>query len=264
MTYINSGQRITASHCVNLLESGIKLLMPTPEQFKILKEIESLHQDNFGYQDEIDGQNLRIKKLNKQKENSKEKRIELEKELKSNQQQLTQDENTLAGYDKKLEKDKSQIGQLIDAHQIESMQKEISNLVESKEATEARVMDSMEKIESLESEHQQVCSFLAGIDSGIQEVSEDANEHIAPLLDKIEKNKKRISTYQNELDADIFKRYMKVHLSKGKLKSLSYLVSSCCQVCQMQLSKIEESEVSVSLKLKTCSGCGRILIPSHL
>lgn len=232
------------------------------ENFRIIKEINSLIIKIKLLKDQIASEASRIDKIDAQVEQKTvalnqvdEQLIEIRKNIRELEAKLHELNQTHFKASAAVNNSFSEKDILAATKQKESAEAEI-------EVTEGLILECMEREEELDSQKQAHLKFLDGVKSGRSEIEEDITEENKPRLDQIESYKQRISLNLEQLEPlakSKTETLMAKNLPKGFVVELDS--KNHCQVCGTQVSGNQAREIEEQMKLLACSGCSRIIIP---
>lgn len=231
------------------------------ENFKILKEINSLSLLKEDFQSKIASENKRIDFVESNRNLRAEQKERDLAQLKELNTQITNIENEISHLGLKLTKDKENLSTITTEAGLSNMEKQISDLESKLEAFEEEGLEKMEEAESVEIRISQADEFLAGSLDSLNEIKAEVQQTNSEHQLEIEKLEKRINLLIEELPTDFQDRYKRVSESDIKGSVFTRIKNDSCEYCRFGLSKIDIQKVEDLLQFKTCSGCRRIFIP---
>ncbi len=232
------------------------------ENFKIIKEIDSLDRNIKTFIDLIENQNKRILSINNKINDKNEKIDKLNKELKSISSELTSSENELSSTQQKLEIKVSQKGQVFTDSQIQALDKEIKLYEEKIDSLEETVFSFMEKKESIEENIKDSHTFIKGASNSLIEIQKEVDIEIEQLTKKKTNTQLRVDTLLKQLPEG-YQSKIKGMLDKDFRSTIvATIVDRSCNYCRASLPTQFISDVEDKHILKTCSACKRVFIPS--
>lgn len=119
----------------------------------------------------------------------------------------------------------------------------------------------IEAIEKNEAEINDQKQFLIGLAKTMEEISQEAQEISATEQKAVENLDLRISLLEEELSPDFRHLYQKVRAKNLSNGPFTRIETGSCYLCRYKLSRLEESEIDTQQKLKQCSQCSRIFLP---
>jgi predicted nucleic acid-binding Zn-ribbon protein len=221
------------------------------EWFSRLKEYDSLSKARLGESNAIKEQELRLKALELRREESLTRLTELKAEHVRLHQELLELEEKLKIQTQQRQRWIDQGG--ADDRRLK-MEEDIAVL-------EEKGFAQLENLETNETERKEVQTFLDGLTKTIGEINGEVKAEILLHQEKIKQLDLRLEGLL-EILPDEFKtlllKLLKKNLAHGPFTRID---SGSCFFCRYKISRIDESEIDMQKKLKTCPQCGRIFIP---
>lgn len=221
------------------------------EWFSRLKEYDSLSRARLGHLSAIKEQEERLSALEKRKADSLSQLTNLKSDYVRIQQELHDIEEKM----KLLNQQKQRwIDQGGDEKKRLSMETEIA-------ALEDKGMQLLQDLDDNEVERKDTQTFLEGLKKTVEEIG-------AEVTVDVEKHKSEISQLDLRQDSlmeilpsefkDLLMRTLKKNPVHGPFTRIE---NGTCFFCRYKISRIDESEIDMQKKLKTCPQCSRIFIP---
>jgi predicted nucleic acid-binding Zn-ribbon protein len=231
------------------------------ENFKIIKEINSLevklnHFDNLKGEDK-----RRIERLYQQKEHRLDdlksyslKKDELQKELfqiEIRTQEIEKEQSNIA----------QQLNQVLESNLQEKLNLQKHKLDDELNNIQEKGLLNLEAIETFAIEIQDAQSFLNGIDETIDEITHEILEK--QNVDNLSEDhiKKRIEEVTADLTDEFKASYIKLRKHAPVHNSLSLLENNKCQFCHYEVNAKKLEDIQVKYQLHACEMCKRLLIP---
>lgn len=231
------------------------------EQFKILKEINSLLLKIKEIDLNIESENSRVTKIINLREEKKSHHLKLQDELVAIQKDIDLNEKKLkeiAKIKETSEKSSHLIKNESEAEKFSLQQKKLNDDISS---AEDLIFSLLQRFDDIQNEISETALFLEGSLITLNDIKKEVLEINEPLLKEIEKLKVRIEYLKGELSQN-FKTKLESTLNKNlKNSPFTRIISSYCEHCKLLVSKIDEEAIERNLSLKSCSGCSRIFIP---
>lgn len=221
------------------------------EWFSRLKEYDSLSRARQSHLSAIKEQEDRISGLESRKADSMSQLNNLKSDYVRLQQELQDVEEKMKLMGQQRQRWIDQGG---DDKKRLTMETEISSL-------EDRGMELLQKLDTNETERKDTQTFLDGIKKTIEEISLEAHEEIGKHKSEISQLDLRQSSLLEILPPefkDLLMRTLKKNPAHGPFTRIE---NGTCFFCRFKISKLDESEVDMQKKLKTCPQCSRIFIP---
>jgi predicted nucleic acid-binding Zn-ribbon protein len=126
---------------------------------------------------------------------------------------------------------------------------------------EGRGLEILGELELNEQERNDAKTFLAGIEKTIADIESEVKGEIGKEEEQIKIIDFRLSGLREDLPSD-FKQLLEKLLSKNLAHGpFTRIDQGSCLFCRYKISRIDESEIDMQKKLKTCPQCSRIFIP---
>ncbi len=221
------------------------------EWFSRLKEYDSLTKARLGHIHAIKEQDDRISSLEKRREESLAQLSNLKSEHVRYQQELLELENKIRTLSQQKQRWIDQGG---DEVKRKSMETEIAKL-------EDEGMNLLQLLETNETERKDAQVFIDGIGKTISEIRDEAKAEISKNKEAIHHLDLRLEGITEMLPGDfkdLLLRTLKKNLAHGPFTRID---NGSCFFCRYKISRMDESEIDMQKKLKTCPQCSRIFIP---
>lgn len=221
------------------------------EWFSRLKEYDSLSRARQGHLSAIKEQEERLASLEKRKSDSLSQLNNLKSDYVRFQQELSDIEEKMKVLGQQRQRWIDQGG---DEKKRLSMDEEIA-------ALESKGMDLLQVLDDNETERKDSQTFIEGIKMTIEEIQSEAIVEMDKHKHEISQLDIRQSSLMEMLPAefkDLLMRVLKKNLVHGPFTRIE---NGNCIFCRFKISKVDESEIDMQQKLKTCPQCGRIFIP---
>lgn len=221
------------------------------EWFSRLKEYDSLSKARLSHLSAIRDQDDRMLALEKRREEKLAQLSILKADYVRHQQELLELENKMKILNQQKERWIDQGGD--DAKKI-LMEEEIAKL-------EDQGFQFLELLDANETDRKDAQTFIEGVGKTISEISEEAKSEIAKHHDSIKQLDLRLEGILDLLPAefkDLLMRTLKKNLAHGPFTRMD---NGSCMFCRYKISRMDESEIDMQKKLKTCPQCSRIFIP---
>lgn len=231
----------------------------------MLKEFTSLNSKLVIAKKSIATELQRIDKIQAQREERKAEQDLLTDQLKEKKEneillegQLEKTQNQLALYQEHL-------NQITTVKEEESLKNQIDSAKQSVAKMEEDLLESIEITEKLESEIQTANTFLAGSLETVNEIEAEINRDNEEIYHQIKITNERISYILQELPDPVIKRLEKLKLEQKNYDPLSELSEkNHCTKCGYPLPMALIGPLEKDLKLTSCRGCKRILLPQNI
>lgn len=221
------------------------------EWFSRLKEYDSLSRARMGHVTAIKEQEDRLSTL----ENRKALNLSQLATLKSDFVRLQQDLQDIEDKMKMLNQQRQRwIDQGGEEKKRLNMEAEIAVL-------EERGMEILELLDTNEAERRDIQTFLAGLEKTMVEISSEVLTEAVRHREEIKQLDLRQESLLEILPSE-FKDLLMRTLKKNPVHGpFTRIESGACFFCRFKISKLDESEIDMQKRLKTCPQCGRIFIP---
>jgi predicted nucleic acid-binding Zn-ribbon protein len=221
------------------------------EWFSRLKEYDSLSKARLGELNAIKEQESRTKALESRREDSLTRLTGLKAEHVRLHQELLELEEKL-----KIQTQQRQrwIDQGGDEQKRLKMEEGIA-------ALEEKGFEQLQNLETNETERKEVQTFLDGLAKTMDEIISEVKAEILLHQEKIKQLDLRLEALLEMLPEEfkiLLMKVLKKNLAHGPFTRID---SGSCFFCRYKISRIDESEIDMQKKLKTCPQCGRIFIP---
>ncbi|MBD66665.1 MAG: hypothetical protein CME62_15765 [Halobacteriovoraceae bacterium] len=233
------------------------------ESFKILKEINSLYTSKDRTQHSIDSEYQRIAKIEKQSTLNKEELTREEALLSEFRQKLTHAENEVDKLQALIEKSQAHLNQVFTTEEIKALESQIDQATIQLHPLEEKTLELMQEIEDHEKRKEEIKEFLKGCQETIKEIQIEVDDAVIPLNKEIQSFQARIDLLISELPENVVSKLNQLREKKLTHGPLAEIAEKKCSICSFHLDQSLIAEVEKNLKFKTCSGCGRILVPGN-
>ena len=231
----------------------------------MLKEFTSLNSKLTEAKKSIAAELERIDKIQTQREERKAQQdqhtIQLDEKRKSEkllENHLEKTQGQLALY-------QEQLNQITTVKEEGSLKNQIESAKKNITETEEKLLETIEITESLESEIQAANSFLEGSLETMKEIEAEINKENEEVYQQIKVTNERINYILQELPEPVVKRLEKLKLEQKKYDPLSELSDkNHCVKCGFPLPMALIGPLEKDLKLTSCRGCKRILLPQNI
>lgn len=231
------------------------------EQFRILKEIQSLQLTKNQLLTEIEAENQRIEKLKAEMSRKLVRSEQIQSKLKEISLEATKLENELVKTQQSIETKGTQASELTTEQQIAVHQKDIENLESQLMSLESSLFKQLEIEEKLMIELEELEEFLGGIDEGIAEVQKIVTDNVHAREKEIDDIKNRYKNLKSQLSDEFVRAIEKLLKQKHSKSMFTILNNQNCEYCGMEVNRVELSEIDIKLAIKHCSGCKRLILP---
>jgi len=232
------------------------------ENFKILKEINSLTTSSSEKNDLVAKENKRLQFIEDNRTQRQAEMTEAEQALESFKKEMLRIENEISTLSSKIEKDKNNLLSLIEDASIASMDKQILDLESKKNNWEEDLFELLEKAEEEEKKITEAESFLKGSLRSLTEIKKEVTLKNSEYQKEIDTLTNRLKVLKESLPPQFQTKLEQVFKNKIQISSFTRIKSNSCEFCRRDISRMEETEIEQKLALKTCQGCGRLFIPA--
>lgn len=232
------------------------------ESYRILKEINSLHNSILSLEKVIKVELERIHKINQMRDKRSEHLTEQESQLSSERQKLAKIEEKISYFGKLIDNGKNQLNSVFSENEINALNSQIENASEELDIFETQGLEIIEKIETLEQEIKDSKSFLIGSLDTISEIESEINESNQDVYKEIQDKKSRLKLLKEQLSPGVSKKLESL-IAKGlSLSPLSQITEhNCCEMCGYLVPMAILAAVEKNSRFMGCPSCERILIP---
>jgi predicted nucleic acid-binding Zn-ribbon protein len=234
------------------------------EQFRILREINSLHIELNKNKDLITEQNNRVTSLEKRIQDSSQNEKELELNLKKLRREVQQLENNIQEVQVQLDQSESHINEVTSQEQEVALKNQIKNFKADLANMEDDCLEKIQEQEEVESDLSDEKEFQIGAEGSLKEISNEVNEKVEELENDNKNLKSRIKLLIEDLLTNSqakIKKLLNKNLPNG---NLAYIKNMSCEACGLGMSHVDEQDVEERHQIKSCSGCGRIFLPRSI
>lgn len=232
------------------------------EIFRILKEINSLSEKTKFLQAEMQAENERLVKIDLIRSQREDEKEEAQQELAQINLKIDQLEQELTKDHEQLSRSKNNLDFANTEKELLSLESQITSLSGIIDSKEEALLHSLELQEQLEAQLAQAEEFLAGFEKGRAEIEQDVQSENAPRKQNIESHQKRLLNLFDQIPLEVatkMKALLAKNLPKGPVTRLNS--QNYCELCGTLMASPKVKEVEQDLKLISCSGCSRIIIP---
>lgn len=232
------------------------------EGFKILKEINSLNIKKNELQAKIAIELERIDKI----QHTRSKRKE---DLEVNEDKSHKLKVQLLEIDKKSEKldqlisnSQQKINNSFEEKELNALNQQIDNAQIELDKIQEEGLELLEKKEALDEEITNAKSFLKGSLETIEEIRAEVNQENDNLFSELDQIEIRLNLLHEQIPLKASERIRSLIAKNKKLAPLAHISSTKnCDICGYLIPHATEQAVEKELKLTSCPGCTRILIP---
>lgn len=232
------------------------------ENFKVIKEIDSLDRDKKQLLDQINTQLLRLSSIKLRISDKEEEQAELISNSKLMAKNLTKLENELSALQQKLENKTAQKGQVFTDLQIKALDKEIVTYSENIIICEDQLFECMESKESIDEKIEDSKNFITGATKSLIDIKNEVDQTNSKLNSKIQILNQRTDNLISTIPEDFKIKVLSLLDKNIKSTILTTIKDRACNYCRTSLATQFISEVEDKHSLKTCVACKRIFIPS--
>ena len=232
------------------------------ENFRVLKEINSLLTKCQILEAQIESENSRLDKIERQIKLKKDQMNLLTEQSKSHKQNLSQKEAELFKVEKQNEAATTNMNRAITEKELNAAQDQLNKSAELIERLNEEILNLMEKDEEFDDQIKEISQFLTGIEEGKSEIKEDIKTNTDPMKKELEGYRSRIENLFGEIPSphdQAFKNLVAKNLPKGPITRLNQ--QNYCELCGTQISATKVKAVEEQLQYSACSGCTRVIIP---
>jgi len=232
------------------------------ENFKILKEINSLTTSSREISDLVAKENKRLQFIEDNRTQRQEEMTVAEQALERLKKEMLRIDNEISTLSSKIDKDKDNRLSLIEDASIASMDKQILDLETKKDKFEEELFELLEKAEEEEKKIAEAESFLEGSLRSLTEIKKEVLIKNNGYQKEIDTLSNRLKLLKESLPPQFQDKLEQVFKNKIQISSFTRIKSNSCEFCRRDISRMEETEIEQKLALKTCQGCGRLFIPA--
>lgn len=235
------------------------------EDFRILKELNSLEQKKKTISELLANELQRIDKIQQMRSKRDLELSQLKTALEDLKKQMTIQENELSLTDQKLEQSNSKENQIKTLTEEKALKTQIQSLNSRKEELENKLFESLEKIESIELKIQQATSFLSGSLETISELENDIVQENQESYQDLKNIEKRIPQLRDELHPKVVEKLLRLQAKSPNFVPLSQLTDrNTCELCGYLIPKALVDAIETKMRFSGCPGCERIIIPQSV
>lgn len=233
--------------------------MLSVNHMQILKEIQSLSQEADSLRSQIQSEQSRVDKIKALKQQNIENQESLFDQIKSISAQIQKSENELEKNESQLNSKTKQLELVTNEKQLQSIENEIKHFNEVIPDIEMQVLELYEQNETLGQEKAELDCFFQNIDQTIKDIELEALSKVNDYNQKIEIIDERIKHLEDELPSVCTQKLSTAR--KRKLNPfLSIIRNNSCQICGIEVSSQELTQIQNLAILAQCQGCSRLLI----
>lgn len=230
--------------------------------FRILKELNSLKQRLPRLQSQIQEELKRIHKIELQRKQKSSQRDSDQQQLRKLHLALDEHESYMNTHTSQLEKAQKDIESIFSEAQIKALTTQINTAKSKLSEHESSALEAIDKIDDLEQKVLDATSFLKGSLDAIKEIEEDIKCKNAPLYKEINTLKSRIENLKNQLPEKVLQKLTYLEKKNENFNSISQItLQNTCHHCGYLMPVALVNSVENKFKFHTCPSCERILIP---
>lgn len=232
------------------------------EIFRVLKEINSLLNKSRELKTQIQTEKSRLEKIDSQIKHKQEKKDSITLEFQQLKSTLSTKEAQLYDATKQNESGSTNLNKAISQKEIDAAEAQLKSSQQQIDLLNDEILTLMEQEEAIENELQELDQFLEGVRSGRKEIEDDILSLNSPREKDLDSFEARILNLFELIPAphaEHFKKLVSKDLPRGPISRLNS--QNFCELCGTQADSTKVKAVEEKLEYKTCSGCGRVLIP---
>jgi predicted nucleic acid-binding Zn-ribbon protein len=221
------------------------------EWFSRLKEYDSLSRNKLKLQKAMKDEEERLSALDQRREEKMSQLTNLKSDYVRFQQELHDIEEKMKVLNQQRQRWIDQGG---DENKRLMMEKELA-------ALEDKGMKLLEDLDLNEGDRKDAQTFLEGLKKTRDEIAGEVGAEIKKLQEEISQLDLRLGSLLEMLPPefkDLLQRILKKNLTHGPFTRIE---AGACFFCRYKISRVDESEIDMQQKLKTCPQCSRIFIP---
>jgi len=232
------------------------------EQFRLLRELQSLKLAADEHQKLILGHQGRVALLEKNRHQRQDQLQQDQSQLEQIKTELAQKEQLLNQQSDRLTRSKKQMNLVTSEHELKTREHEVEVLTPLVESLETNVFELMEKIESLTEQINEGENYLAGSLHSLKEISQEVEQDISKENQAISNLAQRMEALFSELPENIQSKIKRIWDKKAV--ALTTVEKNACRYCGLSVNRTELDEIDRALTYKFCSSCGRLFLPAYL
>ncbi|MDH4467639.1 MAG: hypothetical protein QE271_06230 [Bacteriovoracaceae bacterium] len=230
------------------------------ELFRVIREIQSILNQNFAISLENKKQNERMEHLRGSFDSKQEELKNLKETLINfslNQKTL---ESLIEKESKQIEKLERDIYDLKNLTEVDTAKKKLNELIASKTEHEIKYFEDLSTWEIAQLEVPKLTKFVEGFQSSILELQEETNKL---KIDNDTKTKQNLNLINTHLDLfpPVYIKLIQHLIQRHSFKISTPIYSNKCGSCNMQQSPQSVQIAEKMLDITKCSFCGLILMP---
>lgn len=232
------------------------------ENYRILKEINSLSNSVLSLEKIIQNELSRISKIEEMRDKRSTLKENMNLTLKELRQKFSKIEERIAYFDNLINKGKAQLNQVFSENEISALTSQIKNAQIEMDDFEVQGLEIIEEMDECSEEIKNCSTFLEGSLETIREIEAEINESNRDVYQEIKTKKNRKEILFEQLPAGVSKKLIYL-IDKGlSLAPLSQITDhNCCEMCGYLVPMAILSAVEKQSKFMCCPSCERILIP---
>lgn len=166
----------------------------------------------------------------------------------------------LKDYGVKLIKTEATIynGEITDLKQLEHLNKEKAYLKGLIDSLENKIIDILEKNESLEVKIKEWQGEIINKEKMIKDLEKQTKKSISNLNKEIEENINYIDKCLEEIDPELLGQFLSIK-EKKKSSGIATVVGGACSECNIMIRPAQIDRIKLGKQIFTCESCGRLL-----
>jgi predicted nucleic acid-binding Zn-ribbon protein len=231
------------------------------EDYRVMKEINSLYLENLGLEKKVLSETSRIDKVYLLRSEAQEQIVSYNENLKSQKANFQISENDIAKLQNSLDNNRGHLASAITEQEIKSLESQITTSETKLDEAENSGLELMESIETLEKNIKTRESFLQGSQETLIELSSEVAEITKPHRLKTQQNTNRLELLKVELPELALDKYLKLLIKNLKYGPLASIDVNQCSICKYGLAVTDIELIEKKLALRSCAGCSRLFVP---
>ena len=232
------------------------------EAFKILKEINSLNLNLIKFKKTIQAELQRIDRIDNSREERTTEQANLQVQLKTCKKNLLDVDKKSEYFDDIIKASKGKIPTTFDERELNALNSQISNAENEVDQLQDQGLTLLDEVDTLENKIADATSFLAGSLETKLEIEKEINLENDDILKEMTIINERLDILHTQIPTKASERILKLIKDKPKVSPLAHISPTRnCDICGYLIPQVTERAVEVDLKLSSCPGCTRILIP---
>lgn len=231
------------------------------ESFQNLKEVQSLLKSEKELFDKIEAERKRMTQLESQRNQQQKKLDENLEALSHLKKEAVALENELAAKQDQLNQAKKALDGSNSEQQVNAAQKQKETLEEVINSLQEKGFSFLEQEEVLDASISECHTFLEGVKSTIVEVSQEVENEISLLQEKLKINQTRIDNLLEISEKNIvfmFQEACKKHKYHSPLTTID---QRSCRICKYMPEGILLTTIERGEEAFLCDGCQRLFSP---